>query len=157
MTTCSMKASDEVNPTTSKLPKSSELTMRKARNRIVPDYAGSYLLHRMSVTTTRIGLQVKDKSTWMQSLRSLVYYCMVWYCIVWYGMDSLNVQCTFVDKCAAFGAPPAQCALASAPASVGPKRAACDCCQSRTTLSIKNLPARASAGSCRHRRCRRRA
>ena len=33
--------------------------------------------------------------------------------------DSLNVRCTFVDKCAALGAPPAQCALASAPARVG--------------------------------------
>ena len=36
-------------------------------------------------------------------------------------MDSLKVRCTFVDKCAALRAPPAQCALARAAASVGPK------------------------------------
>ena len=46
----------------------------------------------------------------------------VCYGMVWSGMDSLNVRCTFVDKCTALGASPAQCALASAPASVGPKR-----------------------------------
>ena len=39
---------------------------------------------------------------------------VLWYGMEWYGMDSLNVRCTFVDKCAAPGAPPAQCALASA-------------------------------------------
>ena len=39
-------------------------------------------------------------------------------------MDSFNVRCTFVDKCAALRATPAQCALASAPASVGSKRGA---------------------------------
>ena len=38
-----------------------------------------------------------------------------WYVIV---MDPLNVQCTFADKCAARGATPVQCALASAPAGV---------------------------------------
>ena len=34
------------------------------------------------------------------------------------------MRCTFVDKYAALRAPPAQCALASAPACVGPRRGA---------------------------------
>ena len=61
---------------------------------------------------------------------------MVWYGMVWHGMDSLNVRCAFVDKCAAPCAP-AQCAVAQCGAKTG---CACDCCVSRSPLSIKNLP-----------------
>ena len=86
----------------------------------------------------------------------MVWYGMVWYGMVWYGMDSLNVRCAFVHKCTAPSATSAQCALASAPASVRPDRGAPVTAASHgAPYRSKTCLAHASAGSCRHRRCRR--
>ena len=77
--------------------------------------------------------------------------------LVWYGMVSLNVRCTFVDKCAALRAPP-QRALVSAPASVGAKRGA-PVIAARHRARQRSKPALhmpASAASCRHSNCRHR-
>ena len=74
-------------------------------------------LHKQAfLPLTRLELSPRWKDT--------VWYGMVWYGMVWYGMDSQNMRCTLVDKCAATRAPPAQCPLAGAPASVRPKRGA---------------------------------